>query len=139
MPIVSFCERLAVNRLLSAAYHISCHSLAQSKFRSFIHPAIPKTTTRKPTKLIPQLLLVVPELDARLGFAVEGVGPLLVVLRFAVTTLVTVEVGGLVLADRLVVVKMTEVTLWKRAVVEVRVRVEVVVDDPSEEVEVWLV
>jgi hypothetical protein len=88
---------------------------------------------------MPRVLLVVPELDARLGFAVEGVGPLLVVLRFAVTTLVTVEVGSLLLAGRLVVVKMTEVTLWKRAVVEVRVRVEVVVDDPSDEVKVWLV
>lgn len=85
------------------------------------------------------MLLVVPELDARLGFAVEGVGPPLVVLRLAVTTLVTVEVGSLLLAGRLVVVKMTEVALWKRAVVEVRVRVEVVVDDPSEEVKVWLV
>jgi len=43
---------------------------------------------------------------------VEGVGPLLMVLRFAVTTLVTVEVGNLGLADRLLVVKITEVALW---------------------------
>jgi hypothetical protein len=66
-------------------------------------------------------------------------GPLLVVLRFAVTTLVNVEVGVLMLAGRLLVVKITEVALWKRAVVEVRVRVEVVVDELSEEVKVWLV
>ncbi len=81
-------------------------------------------------------LRLTPSLPARLGFAVATLSPLVVVgLASAVTTLVNVEVGLVILRDMLSVVKTTDVVaLGNRSEVEVRGWVE---SETDELVVVW--
>ncbi len=101
-----------------------------------VNPTTPTKPINKPTTLIPPLRLIAALIVARLGCpAVVLAPPLIVVvcrLQFAVTMLVNVDFGS-VLVLTVFVLRTTEVVAFgKQAVVDVRVRVE------AEDVEIWL-
>lgn len=112
------------------ALHLAIRSDQTKSNQNITYPPVNPTTANKPahkpTTVMPPFRLVAELLVAKLGFPVVVLAPLLVAvvcgLGCTVTTLVNVDFGG-VLA--VVVLKTTDVVaFWKRAVVDVSVRVE---------------